>query len=90
MSSLLLHTTKQWESVKPNNIVYNHVFYSAKQPGKVLVVHGFIKKTMFVPVRPGVKQRKDCYLKAVWNYAGQCRLATHALRAPKYDIPLQG
>ena len=85
-----LFTTKQWESAKPASVVFDHIFYSEQQPGKVLVVHGFIKTVKRVPLDNGRTQRKSCLRKAIWNASGECRIGRFHIREQKYDIPLEG
>lgn len=85
-----LYTTKQWESAKPASVVYDHIFYSRQQPGKVLVVHGFIKVVKRIPLANGKSHRKSCYRKAIWNADGHCRIGSLHVREHKYDIPLIG
>ena len=85
-----LFSTKQWESAKPASVVYDHIFYSEQQPGKVLVVHGFVKTTKRIPMSNGRSQLKPCYYKAIWNASGECRIGRFHIREQKYDIPLEG
>jgi len=90
MAEQILYSTKQWESAKPSSVVYDHIFYSQQQPGKVLVVHGFIKVVKRIPLANGKSHRKSCYRKAIWNADGQCRIGSFHVREHKYDIPLNG
>ena len=90
MISQALFTTKQWESAKPASVVYDHIFYSEQQPGKVLVVHGFVKTVKRIPSDNGRSQRKVCLRKAIWNADGQCRIGRFHVREDKFDIPLKG
>lgn len=88
--ALTLYTTQQWESAKPSSVVYDHIFYSEMQPGKVLVVHGFIKVVKRISLANGKSHRKACYRKAIWDADGHCRIGSFHLREQKYDIPLNG
>ena len=72
-----LFTTQQWETVKPAHVVYDHFFYSEREPGKVLLSNGR-------------SSRKPCYRKAIWNGSGHCRIGSYHVREHKYDIPLKG
>ena len=90
MMNHVLFTTRQWESAKPASVVFDHIYYSEQQPGKVLVVHGFVKTVKRVPTDGGRTQRKVCLRKAIWNADGQCRIGRFHVRENKYDIPLKG
>ncbi|MBQ8601376.1 MAG: hypothetical protein IJ413_02355 [Bacteroides sp.] len=85
-----LFTTQQWETAKPADVVYDHFFYSEREPGKVLVVHGFVKTNKRVQLSNGRSSRKPCYRKAIWNGSGHCRIGSYLVREHKYDIPLKG
>lgn len=85
-----LFTTQQWEAAKPADVVYNHIFYSEREPGKVLVVHGFVKTSKRVQLSNGRSSRKACYRKAIWNGYGHCRIGGFHVRDQKYDVPLAG
>ena len=90
MMNQVLFTTKQWESAKPASVVFDHIYYSEQQPGKVLVVHGFVKTVKRVPSDCGRTQRKVCLRKAIWNADGQCRIGRFHVREDRFDIPLKG
>ena len=90
MTGQILYTTKQWESAKPASVVYDHIFYSEAHPGKVMVVHGFVRVVKRIPLADGKSHRKSCYRKAIWNADGHCRIGRFHIREQKYDIPLNG
>ena len=87
MMEQLLHTVCQWESARPAFAVYEHIFYSGVEPGKVLAVHGFVKVVKRIPVPDGHSRRKLCYQKAVWNAEGHCRVGRYNVREQAFDIP---
>lgn len=90
MMDQALFSTKQWESAKPAPVVYDHIFYSEKHPGRVTSVHGFIKLRRRVQMSNGHSQRKPCVRKAIWDAEGRCLIGDFRIRAQKYDIPLKG
>ena len=83
----LLYDIRQWEMAKPAFVVYEHVYYSDVQPGKVLAVHGFVKMVKRIPMPDGHSRRKLCYRKAVWNAEGHCRVGRYNVRERTFDIP---
>ena len=83
----LLHAVCEWELAKPAFAVYEHVFYSEVELGKVLAVHGFVKVVKRIPQSDGHSRRKLCCRKAVWDAVGHCRVGRYNVRERAFDIP---
>ena len=83
----LLHAVCEWELAKPAFAVYEHVFYSEVELGKVLAVHGSVKVVTRIPQSDGHSRRKLCYRKAVWDAVGHCRVGRYNVRERAFDIP---
>ena len=82
-----LYKIEAWERLKPDNIRYDRIFYTAKS-GEIRKVKGVIF-TMKASLVNGVRKNVPHDRKVYWDGYGRCYVGTHNLRKRQYDIPLK-
>lgn len=83
-----LYTIGQWESARPDSVVFVRAFYSVEEPGKIKSVQGYVKARKRILLSDGHYCLKDCCRKVVWNADGHCYIGNFQKRAKRYDIHL--
>lgn len=84
MSREQLHTSVEWETSKPKQVIFDHFFY-LEGTNLVRKVHGRVKVVKRLPIN-GTIVKKDCFRKVYWDGYGHATVGTHRTRSRHVDI----